>query len=439
MRRATYAACCFVLAVGCKGRSLQSRPAPPSEIASLEGGLALVEARRLAFAPTDGQAPVDKRLVDLVKVARLQPRKLETWILLGRAWVWKARESSDPGYYLNAKACADLALDLSPGNSLALGLRALVLLNDHEFAEARALAQSLVDADPADPMAWGSLSDALFELGDLERADRAAQTMMDLKPSLPAYTRASYFQWLAGDVRGAVESARLAIDAGGDRDNAEPRAWSLVQAAMLFWHVGDYDGADAGFEQALAVIRDYPPALVGRGRVAMAHGDASWAVDFFRRAHERSPLVETAWLLGDALEAKGDETGAGAIFARAERDGTRTDRRTLSLLYSTRDEKPHEALRLAEEERATRGDPYTDDALAWALYRNGRYDEARTAIDRARRYGTNDARLLFHQGAIYVASGDRAKGRKLVARALAQNPKFDRRGEAEARKLLASR
>src|SRR5258706_411678 len=215
-------------------------------------------------------------------------------------------------------------------------------------------------ADPTEPMAWGHLSDALLELGDLERAERAAQTMMDLKPDLPAYSRASYFQWLGGDVRAAVESARLAIDAGGDRENAEPRAWSLVQAAMLFWHVGDYDGADAGFEQALAVVRDYPPALVGRGRVAMAHGDASRAADFFRRAHERSPLVETAWLLGDALETEGDAQGAQASFARAERDGKRSDRRTLSLLYSTRDEKPSDALRLGEEERTTRGEPYTD-------------------------------------------------------------------------------
>jgi tetratricopeptide (TPR) repeat protein len=309
-------------------------------------------------------------------------------------------------------------------------------LNDHKFREARDLAQATVDADPADPMAWGNLSDALLELGELERADRATQTMMNLKPSLPAYVRASYFQWLSGDVKSAVESARLAIDAGGDPENAEPRAWALVHAATLFWHVGDYDGADAGFEQALAVVRDYPPALVGRGRVAMARGDATRAADLFRRAHERSPLVETAWLLGDALEARGDGKGAEEAFARAERDGKRSDRRALSFMQSTRDTKPEEALRLAQDERATRGDPYTDDALAWALYRNARFDEARTAIDRARRYGTNDARLLFHQGAIYMSTGDVAKGRKLVARALELNPKFDARGEAEARKLL---
>jgi tetratricopeptide (TPR) repeat protein len=432
MMRSLLATTLLVAALaGCKSRSPTSAAlvenAPPSQ------------TERLALAATKENAPVDRRLADLSKVARVEPRKLETWILLGRAWVWKARESSDPGYYLNANACADVALGLSPGNALALGLRALVLLNDHKFAEARDLAEATVDADPADPMAWGNLSDALLELGDLERAGRAMQTMMDLKPSLPAYTRASYFQWLGGDARGAIESARLAIDAGGDPENTEPRAWALVHAATLFWHLGDYEGADAGFEQALVVMRDYPPALVGRGRVALAQGDARRAAELFRKAHERSPLVETAWLLADALEAEGDANGAREAFARAERDGKRSDPRTLSLMYSTRGTMPEEALRLAEEERTKRGDPYTDDALAWALYRNGRMGDARTAIDRARRYGTDDARLLFHQGAIDMATGDRAAGRKLVARALDLNPNFDLSGAAEARKLLAER
>jgi tetratricopeptide (TPR) repeat protein len=413
---------------GCKSRSPK---------ASVENLSSAGDMERLALATTKENAPVDQRLAALSKLARVQPRKLETWIMLGRAWVGKARESSDPGYYLNANACAQIALGISPGNPLGLGLRALVLLNDHRFAEARELAQSTVDADPSDAMGWGNLSDALLELGDLEGAQRAAQAMTDLKPGLPGYLRVSYLQWLSGDVRSAIESARLAIDSGGDPESAEPRAWALVHAATLFWHIGDYEGADAGFEQALAVMRDYPPALVGRGRVALARGDASAAAAFFRRAHEQSPLVETAWLLGDALETLGDAKGAGEAFARAERDGKRSDPRTLSFLYSTRSAEPNEALRLAEEERAKRGDPYTDDTLAWALYRKGRLDDAKAAIDRARRWGTNDARLLFHQGAIHMATGDRARGRALVARALELNPKFDLTGAAEARKLLA--
>jgi tetratricopeptide (TPR) repeat protein len=311
-----------------------------------------------------------------------------------------------------------------------------VLLNEHRFEEARALSQSMVDREPDSPMAWGNLSDALLELGDFDAAERAAQRMMDLKPNLPSYSRVSYFQWLRGQRAPALESARLAIDSGKDPKNPEPLAWVVVQAAMLFWHRGDYAGADAGFEHALSVVAGYPPALVGRGRVALARGKLTDAVRLLEEAYRRSPLVETGGLLAQARELAGDQTGAEAAFASAEKEGRATDRRALSALYAAFDRHAAEALRHAEAERTVRGDIYTEDALAFALYRNGRYREAKSAIERARRFGTPDARLSFHAGAIELALGNRAQGKRLLASALEQNPEFDVKGAREARRLL---
>ena len=108
-------------------------------------------------------------------------------------------------------------------------------------------------------------------------------------------------------------------------------------------------------------------------------------------------------------------------------------------MYSSRNTNLDDALRLAEQERETRGGVYTDDALAWALHRNGRHAEAKTAIERARRYGTEDARLLYHQGAIEKALGHVATAKKLLTAALGLNPEFDPRGAAEARALLEER
>jgi tetratricopeptide (TPR) repeat protein len=204
---------------------------------------------------------------------------------------------------------------------------------------------------------------------------------------------------------------------------------------MIFWHEGDYDGADAGFEKATDDMHEYPPALVGRGRIALAKGDAKRAAELLGRAYDQSPLVETAWLLADARELAGDATGAEQARAHVEKDGRRTDPRTLSLYYSTKNIHPDDALALADAERKVRGDIYTDDAYAWALYRNGRFGEAKTAIEHALRLGTKDARLVFHKGAIQIATGDAAGGKGLVADALKMNPKFDVSGAAEAEKL----
>jgi tetratricopeptide (TPR) repeat protein len=431
----------FVLSLaGCRqlGGADNAAPAPASSAAARSES-AVATARRLALAPTKENAPVDRRIAGLVKIAELHSERADVFVELGRAWIRKARETGDPGFFLNAGACADVALLGSPNDKPARDLKAMVLLNHHQFREARDIARSILKDDPEAASAWGSLSDALLELGELEEADRSAQKMMDLKPNLASYSRVSYFQWLAGNTRAALESARLAIDAGGDPQNTEARAWAIVQAAMLFWHRGDYAGADAGFRQALEVVSDYPPALVGRGRVAMAEGNPAQAGAYYERAFRASPLVETAWLLGEARELTGDDEGARRAFTHAEKEGRAGDRRTLSLMYSSRKTNGAEALRLAEQERATRGDIYTEDALAWALYRLGRFAEAKTAIGRARRYGTEDARLLFHEGAIEKALGRETLGNQILTAALALNPKFDVAGAAEAHALLEAK
>ena len=329
------------------------------------------DARALALAGSTGQSRLDAEIRTLVAKARRQPQKPTNFIELGRAYVEKARAASDPGYYLNADACADVALTISPDEPLALDLRTLVLLNNHEFAKAKSLSQSLVLRRPDSAMAWGSLSDALLELGEQDAAERAASTMLDLKPNLPSYSRVSYLRWLHGAESDARELARLAIDASDDPRQPEPRAWMLVQAALLFWHAGDWQGADAGFSKALDVVKDYPPALVGRGRVALAEGHPGTAGDYFQRAYSASPLTETAWLLGEARELEGRSDAARAAFADAEREGRRADRRTLSLMFSTQNRNIEEALALAKRERQSRGDIYTEDALAFALYRAG--------------------------------------------------------------------
>jgi tetratricopeptide (TPR) repeat protein len=392
----------------------------------------------LALEPARGHTAVDFEITKLEGVARAQPRKLDAWVRLGQAWIRKARETSDPGFYLNADACVDRALQIAPDDALAKNLRGLVFLNAHRFDEARELARTILDRDPDNPMARGTSSDALLELGELDAATEAIQKMVAAKPDLPSYSRLSYLMWLHGDVKNAIDTMRLAIDAGGGARDAEPLAWILVQAAMFFWHQGDYEGADAGFEQALRVVKDYPPALVGRGRCAMAAGTPDRAAAFFKLAFGRSPLVETAWLLADARTAMNDAAGAEEATRAAEKEG-RADPRTLSLMYSVKNRNPARALELAETESKKRGDLYTLDALAWARFRTGKLAEATSAIERARRLGTKDARLMYHQGAIYIAIGKTADGEKLVTDALDLNPAFDATESKDALRLVANR
>jgi tetratricopeptide (TPR) repeat protein len=394
------------------------------------------DSKQLALAPTKEDAAVDHAILAAEVAAKRNPQKLDLWVALGRAWVRKAREMEDPGYYLHADACVDVALEVAPEDSTALDLRALVLLNQHKFAEAEKIARRIVEKRPDDPVAYGTLSDALLELGRTDEAALAAQTMVDLKPNLPSYARAAHFRWLAGDVAGAKAFYRHAIDAGADQRDPEPRAWVLAATASVFWNEGDDSGADAGFDLALDAMHEYAPALAGKARVALARGDAHRAVELAERAYKASAHAEIAWLLGDARSVAGDEEGAKRAYALVVKDGKRGDARTLSLFWSTRGEHAPEALALAQSEQAVRGDATTYDVLAWALFRSGRLAEARVASDRATARGTHDARALYHAGAIRIAQGDIQAGRDLVRRALALQPHFDVTGGREAAKTV---
>lgn len=366
------------------------------------------------------------------------PKSNDKIIELGRAWVQKARHSGDPGFYLNAKACGDLVVAREPSNHLARELFAQVMLSQHQFAEAKDMCEQVFLRDAESLPALSVYADVLFELGRMNEAAAAADKLVELKPNLASYMRVSYFQWLKGDMKSALASAKLGIQASNDPGKPEPKAYALVQTANYFFHRGDYDGADAGYKEAASVFADYPPALVGRGKVALAKGDPARAAELFALAFKAIPLVETAWRLGDARLAAGDEKGAEEAYREVVKLGRSTDARTLAHFYAVKNRDAEEALKLAEAEMKVRPGLYTQEVYAWALYRNGKFAEAQTAIDRALSFGTKDASLLYHAGAITIANGDKKAGIRRVKAALKLSPKFDWTGAPEAEKLLES-
>jgi Flp pilus assembly protein TadD len=68
-----------------------------------------------------------------------------------------------------------------------------------------------------------------------------------------------------------------------------------------------------------------------------------------------------------------------------------------------------------------------DDALGWALTRNGRCAEGLRYARRALRLGTRDAAKLFHRGMAERCLGDTRAARRTFRLALATNPHFSLR------------
>ena len=412
-------------------------PAPTTGNLDSPSVVSASESTALCLAPVTGSDTIDRTLVGTQLSAQRDAGQAAPWVAVGNAWVRKARISADPGFYLNVDACASAALAIDHDDSNALALRSVVLMNAHRFEAAMQVAAQILATSPDHALALGILSDAQLELGDYAQALHAAQRLMSANPGMAADARGSWLAFLHGD---NARAKLLIRDALYGRSGADPEAaaWTFVEAARLYWNVGDYSGADALLVEATNWVKDYPAALTLRARIALAQDAPEHAITFARHAHRVHPTIETAWLISDAYRLIGDTSNSQVWFTRAHRLGEQADALTLSLMLATRDREPQLALAAIERERGTRGGIYVDDTYAWALYRNGRLHEARQHSDSALRLGTKDARLLFHAGAIRFALGENAQARTLIERALALNPKFDPFESQFARELLST-
>jgi tetratricopeptide (TPR) repeat protein len=75
------------------------------------------------------------------------------------------------------------------------------------------------------------------------------------------------------------------------------------------------------------------------------------------------------------------------------------------------------------------------DALAWALYANGRYRQAADASEQALRLGTRNALFLFHAGMIRLRLGDRDAAERFLREAFEVNPFFSVRWSPVLREM----
>ena len=382
----------------------------------------------------------DRNITAAQTAIEAQPEEPKGYNLLAAAFMQQARETGD--FSLNARAEESLkqSFRVAPDNYNGIKLEAAVLLNYHRFAEALQTAQRANAINPRDHEVLGAMVDALVELGDYDRAVEIAQRMVDLRPDTSSYSRISYLRELHGDTAGAIEMMRLAADSANPQ-SPESIAWCRVHLGDELVRSGKNDEAEHEYDHALYLFPDYHLALAAKARARYAAGDSDAAVDFYKKAIERVPLPAYISALGDLYTKLGRADEAKQQYDQVEfieKMGTYggTYSRELALFWADHDIKLDEALAAAERERAARNDIYTCDILAWSLYKKGRFDEAKTALDEAMRLKTDDPRILYHAGMLAIARGDAKTGADYLKQALAINPNFDVLQADAARRTL---
>lgn len=361
-------------------------------------------------------------------------------VSLADALMRQARVVGDASLPRQAESVLSSTIDATD-SYLARRMMGAVHLAQHRFMEALDAGQRAQAQRPDDPWNYGVIGDAAMELGRYDEAFAAFDRMAALKPTSAAYARIAYAREIQGDLAGAVKAMQTAIEATSPQD-PEGMAWAWAQLGALHLQRGDVDAAATAFDRAAFAFPGHPYALAGQARVASVRGELDRALGGYRALLAASPTPEHAAHVGDLLHRRGEAAGALEAWAEAERlerDGWQDEApqpAALARLLAERNLQPAEALRLARDAARGRDDIVTNDALAWALYRNGAFDEAWTASERARRTGTRDRRILYHAAAIAAARGDRSQARTLAMRALDGLPTFDLIAAPEAQALL---
>jgi tetratricopeptide (TPR) repeat protein len=360
----------------------------------------------LVLAPQIGDSHTDREISRLQQQIR-NGRNLQLGLeQLGWAFVAKARESFDPGFYKLADQCARCVDKRNPHSQEATLLRAHVLQNLHRFKESETLARRLVEQRGLS-FDYGLLGDALMEQGKLTDAVEAYQQMMNLKPDLRAYARAAHMRWLKGDLAGAIDAMELAVGAASPLDG-ESAAWVNTRLAAYLFQAGKLSEAEQRCAFALSLQSTYAPTLLLKGKILFAQNRLDEAVTALQDAAKLNPLPEYQWTLAEVLCATDRENEAFAVEAQLLQHGASGDPRTLALFLATRHESPGIAIRLARAELDSRSDVFTHDALAWALAAAGNLAEAQDEMQHALAEGTQDARLFFHAGVIASEAGKAA-------------------------------
>jgi len=369
------------------------------------------------------------------------PKDPAAYSALGAAFLQRARETGDVEDFQLAEQALQKSLDLDNADFAAepaFSTMAAVCMGEHRFSDAVTYAQNALALGSGDLSSFAIVGDANADMGEYERA-AVAYSRLDISGESATQpnnvyvrdSRTSYLKFISGDTAGAIRLMQSAVAAGTEaRLPAENLAWLYFELGEYESQAGDVAAADRAYVAALNTHPGDYRALAGLGKLRGNQGRYAEAIKLYQSAIAVVPMPIFVAELGDLYTRTGNLEEAKKQYQLVQYIGLLghinqvLHNRDLALFYADHDIKLDESLTLAHKEFEVRHDIYTWDALAWALYKNGKYQEASDAMENALRPGTRDALLLFHAGMIAGKLGQTVQARDRLQQALSINAHF---------------
>jgi tetratricopeptide (TPR) repeat protein len=363
---------------------------------------------------------------------------------LAALYTQRARETGVDADYTVAEEYARRSIGLRANrNGKTFVTLASVLLAQHRFADAEKVARDLIDLDPETPQYRALLGEIELELGNYAESKRQFDALYRFRSHLSIAPRLARWYELTGNGPYARKLLHQALTASVSRRDMprEQVAWFHLRAGDIEMRQGRLRTARSLFQRGLRIEPNDYRLLAAMAFLEAVEGRSRKAIEFGERAIAIKLDPATLGTIGDAYAAIGD-TATAADYVRTMEVAVAGQpgpyHRAWSLFLLDHGKRYAEVLANARVELETRRDVYGYDLLAWALHRNGRDVEARTAMDSALRLGTRDASLDFHAGMIERTLDDAPRTRFYLERALRTNPHFHPTHAKEARAVLDS-
>jgi len=390
-------------------------------------GLACGLSAQRYFSP--GPAATDVQIAAIESRLKSSPGDAALRDQLAGAYLQKMRETADGSYLQRAEFLIKEVLKSDPSSLPARKRQIEFEMQRHHFRRVVELVRSLLRDSPDQPALLALYGDALMEMGEYDKASDVYQDLVDRKPGLPAYNRVAWFRFVTGDADGALQIARQALRL--EAATSENKAWCLADLGIMLLKTGAVDSATESFLSALQAFPKYHHALAGLARVRAAQGREEEAITLLLQAQARVPYPEYSGMLALLYRKTGQRALAEKQIAmldasdQLERAAGELANRNLALAFADLGYRTSRAVELARAELDIRQDVYTWDTLAWALFRDGKLQEAADLAPKAVSLNTAEPAFYIHAAQIMDGSGRTELARQYRERAFALNPKYD--------------
>lgn len=369
---------------------------------------------------------------------------------LAALFIQEARITGNYVYYdMAAMKYVNNVLKKDSSNFDALIYKSLIYLSQHHFADGLLIAQKAMHINPYNAFVYGILVDGNVEMGYYDSAVASSDRMVSIRPDLRSYSRISYLREIYGDYPGAIQAMKMAVDAGAPGD--ESTEWTRVQLGLLYEKTGDLKNAEMHYTVALDERPDFPYALAGMARIAMAGKDYNKAIANYVKADSlvndnsfKEELVDAYQLTGQKEKA---ENTAKEVIDNLSKDAAKGNSDESIGHYADRElayaylkinnfDKALEHALLEYNRRPENID--VNETVAWVYYSKGDYTNASKYINTALKTKCKNPTLLCRAGLIYYKAGDKQMAKTFLQQASINNPNINYRLKEESLKTMQS-